>query len=53
MRGIISIQNTELDIIEEGLVLKYISEKDHQEAFVGWKRSGCFVHTSRLVVKIF
>ena len=30
-----------------------ICEKDHQDAFVGWKRSGCFVHTLQLVVKVF
>ena len=29
-----------------------ICEKDHQEAFVGWKRSGCSVHTLQLVVKL-
>ena len=32
-----------------------ISEKDHQDAFVGfvgWKRSGCFVHKFQLVVKV-
>ena len=26
-----------------------ICEKDHQEAFVGWKHSGCSVHTLQLV----
>ena len=29
-----------------------ICKKDHQEAFVSWKRSGCFVHTLQLVVKV-
>ena len=29
-----------------------LCEKDHQEAFVSWKRSGCFVHTLQLVVKV-
>jgi hypothetical protein len=28
-------------------------EKDHQDSFVGWKRSSCFVHTLQLVVKVF
>ena len=27
-------------------------EKDHKETFVGWKRSGCFVHTLQLDVKV-
>ena len=30
-----------------------ICEKAHQEAFVGWKCSCCFVHTQQLVVKVF
>ena len=35
---------------QEALTL--ICEKNHQEAFVGWKRSDCFVHTLQLVVKV-
>ena len=30
-----------------------ICEKDHQEAFIAWKCSRCFVHTLQLVVKVF
>ena len=29
-----------------------ICEEDHQEAFVGGKRSGCSVHTLQLVLKV-
>ena len=29
-----------------------LCEKDHQKAFVGWNRPGCFVHTLQLVVKV-
>ena len=46
-----------MDKIEEGASSEVdnfdICEKDHQEAFVGWKRSGCFVHMLQLVVKVF
>ena len=41
---------------KRGLVLNYITDicdKEQQEAFVGWKRSGCFVHMLQLVVKVF
>ena len=30
-----------------------ICEKDHHRGFVGWKRSGCFVYTLQLVVKVY
>ena len=46
-----------MDKIEEGASSEVdnfdICEKDHQEAFVGWKRSGCFVHMLQLVVNVF
>ena len=47
----------EMDKIEEGASSKVdnfdIFGKYHQEAFVGWRHSGCFVHTLQLVVKVF
>ena len=51
------LREDKMDKIEEGASSEVdnfdICEKDHQEAFVGWKRSGCFVHTLQLVVKVF
>ena len=46
----------EMDKIEEGASSKVdnfdIFGKDHQEAFVGWRHSGCFVHTLAIVKKV-
>ena len=47
----------EMDKMEEGISSEVdnfdICEIDHHKAFVDWKRSGCFVHTLQLVVKVF
>ena len=47
----------EMDKMEEGISSEVdnfdICEIDHHKAFVGWKRSGCFVHTLQFVVKVF
>ena len=47
---------TEMDKMEKAASSEVdnfdICEKDHPEAFVVWKRSGCSVHTLQLVVKV-
>ena len=46
----------QLDKKEEGASSEVdnfdICDKEQQEAFVGWKSSGCFVHMLQLVVKV-
>lgn len=45
----------ELDNIEGAPISEIVKtcEDDHRDAFTGWKRTSCFVHTLQLVVKVF